>query len=92
MLYYSHMRNTINRIEINPKKLGGKPVIRGTRISLEQILRLLAVGVPLEDIMTDFPQLTRADILAAVEYAAELMEDFKVYPHKYVGRIKLQPA
>ena len=88
----NHAKHPNNRIEINPQKLGGKPVIFGTRIAVEQILRLLAKGVPAEEIITDFPNLTKADILAAVAYAAELMDDFKVYPRKYLGNIKLQPA
>lgn len=85
-------KNNLNRIEINPKKLGGKPVIFGTRIAVEQILRLIAVGAPTKEILLDFPQLTEADIFAAAAYAAELMEDFQVYPRKYIGNIKLQPA
>lgn len=79
----------IQRIEINPKKLGGKPVIRGTRIAVEQILNILAVGVPIEEILQDFPQLTRDDVHAAVQYASKLMEDFHVYPKEYLAQIEL---
>ncbi|MBI2444058.1 MAG: DUF433 domain-containing protein [Candidatus Magasanikbacteria bacterium] len=82
----------IKLIEINPKKLGGKPVIKGTRIAVEQILRLLAAGVPAEEIRQDFPQLSQEQILAAVTYASKLMEDFHVYPREYLTQIKLQPA
>ncbi len=53
----------LNRIEINPKKLAGKPVIRGTRIAVEQVLNMLAAGVAIEEILKDFPQLERDDIL-----------------------------
>lgn len=76
------MNNTtlLKRIEINPKKLVGKPLIRGTRIAVEQILRMLAVGRTYDDILLDFPQLKKEDIQAAVWYAAELVEDFDVYP------------
>lgn len=87
------MKNTLlDRIEINPRKLGGKPAIRGTRISVEQILNMLAAGVPVAEMRKDFPQLTKNDILAAMRYASKLMEDFQVYPKQYVSRIALQPA
>lgn len=81
------VQQLIQRIEINPKKLGGKPLIRGTRISVEQILNILAVGVPIEEILKDFPQLTHNDIQAAVQYASKLMEDFHVYPKEYLSQI-----
>lgn len=86
------MKNFFTRIEINPKKLGGKPIIRGTRIAVEQILRMLAAGMPYEEILKDFPNLTRDDILAAVEYASKLVQDFEVYPKEYVAQIQTQPA
>lgn len=79
----------IKRIEINPKKLGGKPVIRGTRIAVEQILNILATGIAVEEILKDFPQLTRDDVYAAMHYASKLMEDFQVYPKEYISQVKL---
>ena len=82
----------IQRIEINPKKLGGKPLIRGTRISVEQILNMLAVGVPTDEVLKDFPQLTRDDIHAAMQYASKLMEDFHVYPKEYLSQIVVAAA
>ncbi|MBI2436493.1 MAG: DUF433 domain-containing protein [Candidatus Magasanikbacteria bacterium] len=75
-------KELLQRIEINPKKLVGKPVIRGTRIAVEQILRMLAVGRTGDEILLDFPQLTKEDIQATILYAAELVEDFDVYPRK----------
>lgn len=78
----------INRIEINPKVLFGKPVIRGTRISVEQILGMLAGGMTTEEIIEDFPHLTERDIRAAVFYATELIKDFKVYPQEFIHRIR----
>lgn len=81
--------NLMERIEINPKKLGGKPVIKGTRIAVEQILRMLGAGVTTEDILTDFPHLKEEDILAALVYATNLLEDFKVYPREYFKQIKI---
>lgn len=75
----------LKRIEINPKKLTGKPVIFGTRIAVEQILRMLAAGLTPEEIILDFPQLQKEDIHAATFYAAQLVQDFDVYPRGIFG-------
>ncbi len=64
-----------DRIEINPKKLGGKPVIRGTRIPVYFVLELLANGWSFEDILENYPQLTREDILAAIRYASMILKE-----------------
>lgn len=58
----------------------GKPVIKGTRIPVEQILRLLAQGLTTKDILKDYPHLTKDDITAALLYAAKLMGKEEVYP------------
>ena len=52
----------MNRIEINPKKLGGKPVIKGTRISIHLILKMLANGMDIKKILKEYPELTEEDI------------------------------
>jgi len=62
----------LKRIVVDPKVMVGKPVIRGTRISVEQILRLLAQGLTFEDILKDYPHLTKEDIVAALIYAAKV--------------------
>ena len=54
------------RITIDDNVLVGKPVIRGLRISVEQILRAMAAGVPEEDLLADYPELEREDILAVL--------------------------
>jgi uncharacterized protein (DUF433 family) len=59
------------RIEINPKIRMGKPVIRGTRIPVELLLRKLSEGATHEDLLDAYPRLTRADIQAAIAYAAD---------------------
>jgi uncharacterized protein (DUF433 family) len=59
------------RIEINPKVMMGKPVIRGTRLTVELILRKLSEGAGEEDLMEAYPRLTREDIQAAIRYAAD---------------------
>ena len=62
------------RIIFNPKILGGKPIIRGTRISVEFVLELLASGMTLPEIIQEYPHLTPKDILAVLEYAAKTIK------------------
>jgi uncharacterized protein (DUF433 family) len=66
---------THERIEINPEIMGGKPVIRGTRIPVETVLRKLGAGMTVEAILADHPRLTRDDVLAAQAFAADYMAD-----------------
>jgi uncharacterized protein (DUF433 family) len=61
------------RIEINSAVMVGKPVIRGTRIPVELILRKVAAQVPLAEILRDYPRLTEADVQAALAYAADAL-------------------
>lgn len=58
-------------IIIEPGKRGGKPCIRGLRITVYDILEYLASGMSLEEILEDFPMLTRQDILACLGFAAQ---------------------
>ena len=60
-----------DRITIEPGKRGGKPCIRGMRITVYDVLSYLASGMSYDEILSDFPDLTREDILASLEYAAE---------------------
>jgi uncharacterized protein (DUF433 family) len=62
-----------NRIEVNPKVMLGKPVIRGTRIPVELILRKLGEGASEADLLDAYPRLKRADIQAALSYAADTL-------------------
>jgi len=62
---------TTNRIEINPDVMLGKPVIRGTRIPVELLLRKLSEGATEADLLDAYPRLTREDIQAALAYAAD---------------------
>jgi uncharacterized protein (DUF433 family) len=64
---------THGRIEINPKIMFGKPVSRGTRITVEQILRKLAGGMTVEQILADHPHLAADDIYAAAAFAADFL-------------------
>ena len=62
---------TSNRIEVNPEIMLGKPVIRGTRVTVELLLRKLSEGATEEDLLDAYPHLKRADIKAAIAYAAD---------------------
>lgn len=62
-----------DRIEINPAVMLGKPVIRGTRIPVELILRKLSEGATEADLLDAYPHLTRTDIQAALAYAADTL-------------------
>jgi uncharacterized protein (DUF433 family) len=66
---------THERIEINPEIMGGKPVIRGTRVPVEIVLRKLGAGMTPEAIVNDHPRLTLDDIRAAQAFAADYLAD-----------------
>jgi uncharacterized protein (DUF433 family) len=63
--------NTESIITIEPGKRGGKPCIRGMRITVYDVLSYLAAGMTQQEVLNDFPYLTEADILACLGYAAE---------------------
>ncbi|TAJ78183.1 MAG: DUF433 domain-containing protein [Gallionellaceae bacterium] len=65
------MSALLDRITINPAVRSGKPVIRGTRISVSDILEYLASGMSEAEIIADFPDLTHEDILATLAFAAQ---------------------
>lgn len=60
----------LERITIEPGKCGGRPCIRGMRIRVVDILEMLGEGVSVEEILSDFPDLEREDILACLQFAA----------------------
>jgi uncharacterized protein (DUF433 family) len=62
-----------DRITIDPRVMVGKPCIRGTRVPVEQVLRELAGGMTLEDILDAHPHLTAEDVFAAAAYAADVI-------------------
>lgn len=66
---------THTRIEMNPEIMGGKPVIRGTRIPVELVLRKLGAGMTVEEILADHPRLADDDIRAAQAFAADYLAD-----------------
>ncbi len=77
------MQRELNeRIVINPAIMTGKPVIKGTRIPVDMIVRLIAQGMTLQEILEDYPQLTKDDIKAALEYVADMIRGEEVFPIK----------
>jgi uncharacterized protein (DUF433 family) len=69
-----------DRIIINAAVLSGKPVIAGTRISVEFVVGLLAKGWSPEDVLAEYDHLKREDIVACLAYAHQLLADEKLYP------------
>jgi uncharacterized protein (DUF433 family) len=63
------------RIEINPDIMGGKPVIKGTRIPVELVLRKLGSGIEVSELLAAYPHLTAEDIRAAQAFAADYLAD-----------------
>jgi uncharacterized protein (DUF433 family) len=68
-----------DRIEINPEVLVGKPVVKGTRLAVEFVLELIATGNSEQEILANYPRLTREDVLACVAYAVEIVRSERVF-------------
>ena len=64
----------LEHIEVNPKKLAGKPVVKGTRIPVALILNLLIRGYTVERILQAYPNLKKSDVLSAVRYSEARLE------------------
>jgi uncharacterized protein (DUF433 family) len=64
----------MDRIELNPDICNGKPVIRGTRITVQTVLSFLSAGDTIDDVLAGYPQLHRDDLLACLEYARRISE------------------
>ena len=61
------------RISIDPDVCNGRPVVRGTRIAVQTVLEFLAAGDSIEDVLEEYPSLTRADVQACLDYASRVM-------------------
>ena len=72
------MEELLKRITINPKVMVGKPVIRGTRITVEHIMRELAGGMTPAELLDAYPRLTPEDIRAACAYAAARLAEERI--------------
>lgn len=68
----------MDRIEVNPAICSGKPVIRSTRIMVRNILGMVAGGYSIERILASYPDLSREDVIAALEYAAKVVDEDQV--------------
>jgi len=73
-------KDLLERIVVDPKVMVGKPVIKGTRIPVYLILELLAAGMSVDDVLGEYPELTREDIQAALEYASKILQHEEVVP------------
>ncbi len=73
-------KQLLNRIVVNTKIMVGKPIIKGTRVPVDAILKKLAQNIDAEEILEDFPRLTKEDIRAAIMYAESLVENTEIYP------------
>ena len=74
-----------DRIEVNPKIMLGKPVIKGTRITVEHILKLLKQNITVNEILQDYPHLKKADIQAAIDYATDALSRERAYPLNFAA-------
>lgn len=73
------MENLLSRITIDPEICHGKPVIRGLRYPVQTMLELLSSGMSFDEILEDYPDLEREDLLAALAFAAKLTEVKHLY-------------
>jgi uncharacterized protein (DUF433 family) len=80
MLLRTEEHAMTDRIIVDSSILAGKPVVRGTRLSVEFIIGLLADGWSEADILRNYPGLTREDIAACLAYARDILKSEKVYP------------
>jgi uncharacterized protein (DUF433 family) len=67
--------NWKDHIEVNSAVLVGKPIIKGTRISVELILDRMADGWTMEDVLASYPRISREDVLAALSFSSELFKE-----------------
>ena len=70
-----------NRISIDSKICHGKPVIKGTRVLVSNILSALASGDPVDKVLKDYPIISREDIAAALQFGSQL-SNFETFPYK----------
>ena len=70
----------LNRITVNPRIFGGKPIIRGRRLAVEHVLGMLAAGDTVEALLQGYPWLDRNDVLACITYAHRLVEHERIEP------------
>jgi len=75
------------RIIVDERIMVGKPIIKGTRVTVEAIVRRLAEGYTTKKLLSEYPNLKKEDIRAAMAYAARLVEDEEIIPNVRLERI-----
>ena len=70
----------MSKIILNPEILAGKPIIEGTRISVEFVVELLSSGMTINEILKEYPHLKKEDILEALKYAVAVLRNEEIYP------------
>jgi uncharacterized protein (DUF433 family) len=78
-MYKQHTTDLLKRITVDPTVMVGKPTIRGLRITVEQILKALAGGVTVDELLEDYPELEKEDIQAVLLYASERISEEQVF-------------
>lgn len=69
-----------DRISVDPGVCSGKPCIRGTRIMVKNILGMIAGGYTIENVLGAYPELTREDVVEALDYASRVIDEERVIP------------
>ena len=78
--------NLIDHVEINPKIMVGKPVVKGTRIPVELILKMLSHDMSVKEILVEYPHLTKEDVQACLAYATQSLEVEEALPLERTGK------
>ncbi len=80
--YLRELLNNVDmdRIHADPNICSGKPVIKGTRVMVRNILSMLKAGKTFDEVLASYPSITREDVDAAVDYAIELVDEVRLLP------------
>ena len=70
------------RIEINPEIAAGRPIVKGTRLTVELLIDLLAQGWSEQEVLENYPTITREDLLACLRHAGALLQEARLHPLK----------
>jgi uncharacterized protein (DUF433 family) len=74
------LRSKLKRIALDPKILGGRPVVKGTRVPVYLVVELLASGMTEANVLKEYPGLHRDDVRASLEYASKVLREEEVIP------------